>query len=42
MTDENGNRTQYILDGNGNIVETIDALGTSAKFTTAAGVGHAD
>ncbi len=33
MTDENGNRTQYVLDGNGNIVESIDALGTSAKFT---------
>ena len=33
VTDRNGNRTQYVLDGNGNVVETIDALGTSAKFT---------
>ena len=33
VTDKNGNRTQYVIDGNGNIVQTIDALGTVASFT---------
>ena len=33
MRDKNGNLTEYIYDGNGNIVKTIDALGTEAVFT---------
>lgn len=29
----NGNATRYVYDGNGNIVKTIDALGTESVFT---------
>ena len=32
VTDRNGNTTEYILDGNGNIVESIDAKGHSSFF----------
>ena len=33
MTDRNGNTTKYTLDGNGNIVKTVDAAGTGSEFT---------
>ena len=33
VKDRNGNATQYVYDGNGNIVKTIDALGTESVFT---------
>ena len=33
MTDRNGNTTKYMLDGNGNIVKTVDAAGTGSEFT---------
>ena len=31
-TDKGGHTTKHILDGNGRVVETIDAMGTSTLF----------
>ena len=33
VTDRNGNKTTYTLDGNGNIIASTDANGNVSEFT---------